>query len=85
MQFLCSPELAEVELLLWVCHIALRLKATWCCLLSKGRVGPQRILLPALWEAKKQLALHSALTPYREHLLERPVKRSSFARLICLK
>ncbi|WP_206688747.1 hypothetical protein, partial [Streptococcus pseudopneumoniae] len=43
------------------------------------------ILLPALWEAKKQLALHSALTAYREHLLQRPVKRSFFAGLIWLK
>uniref|UniRef100_A0A914S616 Uncharacterized protein n=1 Tax=Parascaris equorum TaxID=6256 RepID=A0A914S616_PAREQ len=46
------------------------------------RVGPQSIFLPALWEAKKQLALHSVLTAYREHLLQRPVKRSFFAGLI---
>ncbi|MGG6837459.1 UNVERIFIED_CONTAM: hypothetical protein KB577_11125, partial [Streptococcus canis] len=84
-QFLCRPDVAEVELLLWVCYIALELKGTTCRLLSKGRVGPQSILLPALWEAKKQLALHSALTAYREHLLQRPVKRSFFAGLIWLK
>ncbi|PWG19713.1 hypothetical protein DF279_16085, partial [Listeria monocytogenes] len=64
---------------------ALELKGTTCRLLSKGRVGPHSILLPALWEAKKQLALHSALTAYREHLFQRPVKRSFFAGLIWLK
>ncbi|WP_206696050.1 hypothetical protein, partial [Streptococcus pseudopneumoniae] len=84
-QFLCRPDLAEVGLLLWVCYFALELKGTTCSLLSKGRVGPQSILLPALWEAKKQLALHSALTAYREHLFQRPVKRSFFAGLIWLK
>ena len=85
MQFLCRPVLAEVELLLWVSSIALELKGTTYRLLSKGRVGPQTILLPALWEAKKQLALHSALTLYREHLFQRPVKRSFFAGLIWMK
>ena len=85
MHFHCRPDLAEVELLLWVCHIALELKGTTCSLLYKGRVGAQSILLPALWEAKKQLALHSALTAYREHLLQRPVKRSFIAGLIWLK
>ncbi|MCY7168885.1 hypothetical protein MK528_11035, partial [Streptococcus gordonii] len=84
-QFLCRPDLAEVGLLLWVCYFALELKGTTCRLLSKGRVGPHSILLPALWEAKKQLALHSALTAYREHLFQRPVKRSFFAGLIWLK
>ena len=85
MQFLGRPDLAEVELLPWVCHIALELKGTTCRLLNKGRVGPHSILLPALWEAKKQLALHSALTAYLEHLFQRPVKRSVFAGLIWLK
>ena len=84
MQFLCRPDLAEAELLLWVCYIALQLQGT-TCILSEGRVGPQIILLPALWEAKKQLTLHCALTAYREHLLQRPVKRSFFAGLIWLK
>ena len=84
-QFIPSPDLAEVELLIWVCHMALELKGTTCRFLSEGRVGPHSILLPALWEAKKQLAMHSALTAYREHLLQRPVKRSSFAGLIWLK
>ncbi|RXW85490.1 hypothetical protein CYQ61_12825, partial [Enterococcus faecium] len=51
----------------------------------QGRVGPQSILLPALSEAKKQLAQQSALTAYREHLFQRPVKRSFFAGLIWLK
>ena len=85
MQFLYRPDPAEVELLLWVCYIALELKGTTCSLLSKGRVRPQSILLPALWEAKKQLALHSALAAYREHLFQRPVKRSFFTGLIWLK
>ena len=84
-QFLCRPDLADVELLLWVSYIALQLQGTKRCLLSQRRVGPQCILLPARWKAKKQLALHSALTAYREHLLERPVKRSFFAGLIWLK
>ena len=83
MQFLCRPDLAEVQHLLWVSSIALELKGTTYRLLSKGRVGPHGILLPAIWEAKKQLALHSTLTAYREHLLQRPVKRSLFAGLIC--
>ena len=71
--------------MLWVCYIALELKGTTCGLNSKGRLGPESILLPALWEAKKQLDLHSVLTAYREHLLQRPVKRSFFAGLIWLK
>ena len=79
------PDLAEVELLLWGCYFALELQGTKCCHLSKGRVGTRSILLPALWEAKKQPALHSALTAYREHLFQRPVKRSFFAGLIWLK
>ncbi|MBH0334599.1 hypothetical protein BM86_03425, partial [Bacillus thuringiensis] len=49
--------------------------------LSIGADGPQSILLPALWEAKKLVALHSALTAYREHLLQGHVKRSVFAGL----
>ena len=84
-QFIPSPDLAEVELLLWVCHMALELKGTMCWLLSKGRVGPQSLLLPALWEAKKQLALRTSLTANREHLLQRPEKCSFFAGLISLK
>ena len=75
----------KVELILWVLFIDLELLRTRPCLVSKGGERPQSILLPALWEAKKQLALHSALTAYREHLLQRPVKRSSFAGLIWLK
>ena len=66
-QFLPSPDVAEVELLLWVCYIALELKGTTRSLLSKGRVGPQSILLSALWEAKKQLALTVLLQP-RENI-----------------
>ena len=85
MKFLYRPDLAEVEFLLLVCYIALELKGTTCSLLSKGRVGPQSILLPALWEAEKQLSLHSSLTAYREHLLQMPVKRSFFAGVIWLK
>ncbi|KMT45924.1 hypothetical protein AC070_06335, partial [Fannyhessea vaginae] len=54
-QFLCRPDLAEVELLLWVCYIALELKAQCAVVLSKGRVGPQSILLPALWEPRNNL------------------------------
>ncbi|PIL05579.1 hypothetical protein P731_15150 [Listeria monocytogenes SHL014] len=42
-------------------------------------------MLPAFQEGKKQLALPSALTAYREHLLPRPVKRSFLAGLIWLK
>ena len=81
-QFHCRPDLAEVDLRLWVCSIALELKGTTCSLLSKGRVGARSILLPALWEPKKHLALHSALTAYREHLFQKPVKRSFFLGLI---
>ena len=43
MQFLGRPDLAEADLLLWVCYIALELKGTTCRLLSKGRVGPHSI------------------------------------------
>ncbi len=85
MQFLCRPDLAEVDLLLWVRYMALQLNDTTCRFLSKVRVGPHSLLLPALWEVKEQLALHSALTAYREHLFQRPVKRSFFAGLIWLK
>ena len=84
-QLLCRPDLAEVELPRWVCYIAIQLQGTKCCLLKKGADGPQSIFVPALLEAKKQIALHSALTAYREHLLQRPVKRSFFAGLIWLK
>ena len=84
-QFLCRPDLAEVGLLLCVSYIALELKGTMCSLLSNGRVGTQRILLPALWQAKKQLTPHTALTAYREHLLQRPLKRRFFAGLFWLK
>ena len=84
-QFLPSPDLAEVELLL--CRVlhgarAARHKVLPC--FHKGRQVPQ-VQIPALSAAKKQLALHSALTAYREHLLQRPVKRSFFAGLIWLK
>ena len=78
-------DLAEVELLLCVFFIALELQGTKPRLVSKGGVRSQSILLPALWEAKKQLALHSALTAYRDHHLQRTVTRSSFAGLIWLK
>ncbi|MBH0334118.1 hypothetical protein BM86_00830, partial [Bacillus thuringiensis] len=61
-QFLGRPYLAEVELLLWVCSIGLELKGPKVGLVGKGAGSPQSILLPALWEAKKQLALPSALT-----------------------
>src|SRR3712207_157817 len=46
---------------------------------------PQSVWLPALWEAKKQVAPHSALTAYREHLLQRPGIRSCFPDLISLE
>src|SRR3712207_1321401 len=46
---------------------------------------PQSVWLPALWEAKKQLAPHSALPAYRQHLLQRPGKRSCFPDLISLE
>ncbi|MBG9498454.1 hypothetical protein ABE44_04670, partial [Bacillus thuringiensis] len=75
-QFLGRPYLAEVELLLWVCSIGLELPGPKVGLVCKGDERPQSILLPALREAKKHLALPSALTAYREHLLPRPVKRS---------
>ena len=68
-----------------MCHIALELKGTTCSLLPKERVGAQSIMLPALWEAEKQLALHTAIAAYQEHLLQRPVKRSFYAGLIWLK
>ena len=84
-QFLCRPDLAEVELLLWVCYIALELQGTKPCLVSKGGETPLSILLPALWEAKRQLARHRALTSYREYLLQGPMKRSFFAGLIWVK
>ena len=70
-QFLCRPDLGEVELQLWVCYIAVELKGSRPCLVSKVGERPQSILLPALWEAKKQLALHTALTAYWEHLLKK--------------
>ena len=85
MQFLCWPDLAAVELLLCVCYIALELLGTKPCLVSRGEDRPQSSLLPALWEAKTQLARHSALTAYLKHLLQRPVKRSFFAGLIWVK
>ena len=84
-QFLPSPDVAEVELLL--CRVlhgarAARHKVLPC--FHKGRQVPQ-VQLPALSAAKKQLALHSALTAYREHLFQRPVKRSFFAGLTWVK
>ncbi|MBG9498647.1 hypothetical protein ABE44_05770, partial [Bacillus thuringiensis] len=60
-QFLGRPDLAEVGLLLWVCSIGLELKGPKVALVGKGAGSPQSILLPALWEAKKQMALPSAL------------------------
>ena len=84
-QFLPSPDVAEVELLL--CRVlhgarAARHKVLPC--FHKGRQVPQ-VQLPALSAAKKQLALHRALTAYREHVLKRTVKRSFFPALIWLK
>ncbi|PIL05576.1 hypothetical protein P731_15135 [Listeria monocytogenes SHL014] len=43
------------------------------------------MLLPAVFEAKKQLALPGTLTAFREHLLRRPVKSSFLAGLIWLR
>ena len=85
MQFCCRPDVAEVELLLWLCYIALQMKGTPSRLLSIWQVSTQSILRPALWEAKKQLAFHTSLTANRDHLLQRPWKRSVFAGLIWLK
>ena len=82
MQFLPSPDLAEVELLLCQvmhCPRAARHKVLpW---FLKGRLAPKRLASSPL-EAKKQLALHSALIASRENLLQRPVKRVFFPALI---
>ncbi|MBG9498430.1 hypothetical protein ABE44_04540 [Bacillus thuringiensis] len=84
-QFLGRPDLAEVELLLWACYFGLELPGPKGRLVSKGAESPQSILLPNLWEAKKQLALHSALTAYRQRDRERPVRRSFLEGLIWLR
>uniref|UniRef100_A0A914S6L1 Transmembrane protein n=1 Tax=Parascaris equorum TaxID=6256 RepID=A0A914S6L1_PAREQ len=75
------PDLAEVELLLCVCYIALELKGTarpdlaevglllWVCYFALELKGTQRLI---------------PLTAYREHLFQRPVKRSFFAGLTCV-
>ena len=84
-QFLPSLDLAEVELLL--CRVLrcprVARQNVLHCFLKAGK--PESILLPAGLEAKKQLTLHSALRAYREHLLQRPVKRTFFPSLISLK
>ena len=85
MQFLPSNDLAEVELLLYMLCIAVELQGKNSCLGSSRGDRRQSLWLPALWEAKEQLALHSALTAYWEHLLQRSVKRSFFPALISLK
>ena len=66
-------------------YIALEVEVTKCSVIASKEDKPQTVLLPALWEAKKQLTLHSALTAYREHLSEMPVKRSFFPALDSLK
>ena len=81
----CGKKTALCDFLLWVCYIVVELKVTKCCLPSKGPEGPQSILPTGFWEAKRKFALHSALTAYQEHLLQRPLKRSFFAGLIWLK
>ena len=66
-------------------YIALDVEVTKRWITASTGDKPQTVLLPALWEAKKLLLLLSALTAYREHHSDRPVKRSFFASLISLK
>ena len=75
-QLLPSPGLAQVELLLIPvlhCPRATRHKSLpW---ILNGRQAPKRLTSSSV-DAKEQLALRSALLSYRQHLLQRPVKRS---------
>ena len=66
-------------------HIALEVEDTKRGVIAAKGDKPQTVLLPALWEANKQLALHSALTANQEHLSQSPVKRRFFPALISLK
>ena len=59
-------------------YIALEVEGTKHCLSPTNGDKQQTVLITTLWEAKKQLALYSALTAYREHLIQRPVKASFF-------
>ncbi|MBH0335367.1 hypothetical protein BM86_07625, partial [Bacillus thuringiensis] len=53
-------------------YIALEVEGTKHCLhLSRGD-KPPTLLLAALWEAEKELTFDSALTAYREPLIQRP-------------
>ena len=71
---LTSPELAEVELVLCRVLQCLELQGTKSCLVSSREDRPQSVFLPALWESKKYLALHSAPAAYLENLLQRSGK-----------
>ena len=68
-----------------VSYMGLELQGTKSSLVSPRGDRPHSVGLPALWAAKKQLALHWCFTAYRERVLQRPVKRSFFPGLISLK
>jgi len=68
-----------------VSYMGLELKGRKSSLVSSRAERPHSVRLPALWAAEKQLALHCCFTAYREHVLQRPVKRSFFPDLISLK
>ena len=68
-----------------VSYMGLELKGRKSSLVSSRAERPHSVRLPALWVAEKQLALHCCFTAYREHVLQRPVKRSFFPDLISLK
>uniref|UniRef100_A0A914RRG8 Uncharacterized protein n=1 Tax=Parascaris equorum TaxID=6256 RepID=A0A914RRG8_PAREQ len=42
------------------------------CLSSLRGDRPQAVSIQALWQGEKELALHRALTAYREPLIQRP-------------
>ena len=68
-----------------VSYMGLELKGRKSSLVSSRAERPHIVRIPALWVAEKQLALHCCFTAYREHVLQRPVKRSFFPDLISLK
>ena len=53
-------------------YTALEVEGTKPCLLTSRGDKPPTVLLPALWQAEKELAFQGALTAYRETLLQRP-------------
>ena len=72
MQFVSSPDLAEVELLLCCVINCPRGLVTKPCLACLRGDRPQTFLLPALSQCLKEFAIPLDLTANRELLIQRP-------------